>query len=87
MQPTGNHHTKDPANCACTAQFNYFQIVVLLSHEITQYQRSIYTALDMLGDVGGLLDGLKLFGSMVMTMLHFVKGDPLQATIVQALFK
>ena len=41
----------------------------------------------MLGDVGGLLDGLKLIGSMVIFVLHLIRGDPLQDFLMRAIFK
>ena len=41
----------------------------------------------MLGDVGGLLDGLKLIGSLVMFIFHLIRGDPLQDFLLKALFK
>ena len=41
----------------------------------------------MLGDVGGLLDGLKLIGSLLMFLFHLVRGDPLQDFILKAIFK
>ena len=41
----------------------------------------------MLGDVGGLLDGLRLIGSLVMFFFHLIRGDPLQDFLLKALFK
>ena len=41
----------------------------------------------MLGDVGGLLDGLKLIGSMVIFLQHLIRGDPLQDYLLRAMFK
>ena len=41
----------------------------------------------MLGDVGGLLDGLKLIGSLVIFVLRLVIGDPLQDFLLRAIFK
>ena len=49
-----------------------FRIIIGLEDEATQHSRSIYSALDMLGDVGGLLDGLKLIGSLVMFLFHLL---------------
>ena len=37
-----------------------------VSPDMVVYQRTIYTFLDFLGDVGGLLDGLKLIGSALI---------------------
>ena len=41
----------------------------------------------MLGDVGGLLDGLQLIGSIFMLFFRFISGNPLQAHLLKALFK
>ena len=51
------------------------------------YKRSIYTLLDLLGDVGGLLDGLKIFGGMLTSLITCVFGNPLTAFIVNAVYK
>ena len=41
------------------------------------YARQIYNTLDFLGDVGGLKDGLYLFGYIVMQAYTLVVGNPL----------
>ena len=35
------------------------------------YSRAVYTLLDLLGDVGGLIDALKLIGIMIVTILSY----------------
>ena len=52
-----------------------------------KHHRSIYTFLDFLGDVGGLLDGLKLIGGLLVSAYTFIVGNPLNAYLVNALFK
>ena len=43
-----------------------FKVLKIIMYQdnpnIKNYQRSIYNLLDFIGDVGGLLDGLKLIG-------------------------
>ena len=51
------------------------------------HQRSIYNALDWLGDIGGLLDALTVIGSFLMTIYTFIIGDPLDSYILYNLFK
>ena len=51
------------------------------------HQRSIYNALDWLGDVGGLLDGLTTIGSFMITIYSFIIGDPLDSYLLKSLFK
>ena len=41
-----------------------------MSPDIEVSKRQIYTILDLLGDIGGLLDALKAFGSIIV-MLYF----------------
>ena len=41
----------------------------------------------MLGDVGGLLDGLTVIGSFFMTIYSFIVKDPLEAYLFSSLFK
>ena len=62
-------------------------MLIQLGSETTEHSRSIYTALDMLGDVGGLLDGLRLVGSGVIFLFHLMNGDPLQAFLMRSFFK
>ena len=57
-----------------------------MSKKIT-YKRSIYTFLDLLGDVGGLLDGLRIFGGLFASFYTFIFGNPLTAFIVNAVYK
>ena len=64
-----------------------FKISIKLDTESTLHTRQIYSGLDMLGDVGGLLDGLKLLGSGVMFIFHLIRGDPLQDFLMKAIFK
>ena len=42
----------------------------LVSPDIIVYQRTIFTFLDFLGDVGGLLDGLKLIGAPLVGLIY-----------------
>ena len=46
------------------------------------HQRSIYNALDWLGDIGGLLDALTVIGSFLMTIYTLIIGDPLDSYIL-----
>ena len=51
------------------------------------YARQIYNTLDFLGDVGGLKDGLYLFGYIVMQAYTLIVGNPLNNYLLEALFK
>ena len=41
----------------------------------------------MLGDVGGLLDGLRLLGGILMSAYTLTIGNPLNAFLINRLFK
>ena len=60
---------------------------MLLSPNRTKYTRSIYSFFDWLGDVGGLLDGFRLIGVIVMYFYTFIIGNPLNAFLVNSIFK
>merc|ERR1712060_556333 len=55
-----------------------FQAKLRLSKDRIAYTRQIYTVLDWLGDIGGLLDALTYIGQMIMFVyFHFIQGDPI----------
>ena len=39
------------------------------SPDVIIYERSVYTILDLLGEVGGLLDGLNYIAMMILFLL------------------
>ena len=51
------------------------------------YTRQIYSGLDWIGDVGGLLDGLRLLGYMLVMFFQFIIGNPLNAFLLSSVFK
>ena len=59
-----------------------FAVVLRLSKTREVYKRSIYTFFDWLGDVGGLLDGLRIIGYIVMSGSRLVTGNPLIPLLV-----
>lgn len=42
----------------------------MASPDLKLYQRNIYTFLDFVGDVGGLLDGLKFIGAALVSLIY-----------------
>ena len=57
------------------------------SDEIISNSRSIYNALDFLGDVGGLFDMLCIVGNICLQFLTFIFGSGLDSYLVTNLFK
>ena len=58
-----------------------------MSTQVTKSSRQVYTALDWLGDVGGLNDGLSIIGGLLMRLYFLIAGNPLDSYLLQALFK
>ena len=65
----------------------FFKFRIFLSPDKQMYKRSIYTFLDWVGDVGGLLDGLKLVGAMLMTFRSMILGNPFSSFLLSSLYK
>lgn len=64
-----------------------FLVTVALSRNDTLHLRSVYSLLDMLKDVGGLLNLLTILGLGLMFIYHLAAGDELESTLMQALLK
>ena len=59
----------------------------VVSKEYVENSRQIYNALDLLGDVGGLKDGLCLIGQTFMYAYTLLFGNPLNTYLLGSLFK
>ena len=59
-----------------------FAFEIRLTPDVVYHTRAIYTFLDLLGDVGGLLDALKGFMSFVVAFYFYICGDPIQAYLL-----
>ena len=57
-----------------------------LNTEVLHHDRSIYTFLDLLGDVGGLLDALSGISSVIIFLYFSVTGNPIHEYLLNALF-
>ena len=58
-----------------------------MKDEIIHHQRNIYSPLDYLGDVGGLLDAMIAIGSAFVTLIHYLFGNGLTASLIKQIFK
>ena len=64
--------------------YKFNSIYLELSHSTEVYERSTYSLLEWLGDVGGLYDGLGLLSNFLLVPLsHFV----LKARLLSSVFK
>ena len=61
--------------------------ILVLSPDRMVHKRAIYSFLDWLGDVGGLLEGLRLVGQIGIAFVTLFISNPLSAFLVNALFK
>ena len=51
------------------------------------YERSSYTWLDWLGDVGGLYEGLRGIGFLLLMIISKVAGNPLDKFLIKRVLK
>ena len=58
----------------------------MLSPDINMHSRSIYTFWDLLGDIGGLFDMLRLIIKPLITLVSLAFGTGLETYLVQAIF-
>ena len=58
----------------------------MLHKDVIHHNRSIYNSLDLLGDVGGLFDGLRGIGSFLITIYFRVFGNPIHPYLLKSLF-
>ena len=57
------------------------------SPEVVNYERSIYTSLDLLGDMGGLFDALCAAGKILLFFISYITKDGPYIYILSRLFK
>ena len=60
---------------------------VILNQDVEIHRRSIYTFLDLLGDVGGLFDALKAILSILLTLNFMFRGNPIEEFLLGLVFK
>ena len=63
-----------------------FSVKIKLENEVVHHKRSVYTSLDLLGDIGGLLDALKSISSVIVTLYFSIFGNPMHEYLLKALF-
>ena len=63
-------------------EFTYFT-----SQDVLYYERSIYTGLDLLGDMGGLFETLCTIGKIVLFTYSFLTKEGPHNYILPKLFK
>ena len=62
-------------------------IHIQMSLDIVNHSRSIYTVLDLIGDIGGLYSLLRRIGSPIMGLFTFMYGSKLHRRIIRKIFK
>ena len=58
-----------------------------LDDEISYESRTVYTIFDLLGDVGGLFESLKILSKLLFICMHLLFGSNLNRYLVFHLFK
>ena len=65
---------------------DFYQLYFMLSPDINMHSRSIYTFWDLLGDIGGLFDILRLTIKPIIMLITAAFGTSLETFLVQAIF-
>ena len=63
-----------------------FSMEFMLDRDVFHHNRSIYTALDLLGDVGGLFDALKGISSLIVLVYFQIFGSPINDFLLKSIF-
>ena len=58
-----------------------------LERDVYHHNRSIYNFLDLLGDIGGLLDALKDISSFIIALYFSFFGNPMQKFLLESVFQ
>ena len=66
---------------------NFLAISIDVVRNRVLHKRSVYTALDLLRDVGGLLNLLTIFGKGIVYGINLLVGDPLETYLAEGLLK
>ena len=64
----------------------HYSAAIELDRDIKFHKRSIYTALDLLGDVGGLFDALKGISAFIVALYFKFTGNPMHEYLLEALY-
>ena len=59
----------------------------MMHPDVVYQQRAIYTFWDVISDMGGLFDAMKLIGSFVMSCFTMLTGRSLESYLITKLFK
>ena len=58
-----------------------------VSKDVEIHKRSIYTILDLLGDVGGLLDAIAAILQILLSVYFVLRGNPIEQFLMGLVFK
>ena len=59
---------------------------IKLYPDVKVFKRQIYTVLDVIGDIGGLLDGLHVLGMIIISLQMSLFGNPLTIFLMSKIF-
>ena len=63
-----------------------YEFIIIPQADVKHHTRSIYTGLDLLGDIGGLFDALKGISSFILAIYFSVFGDPIHKFLMESIF-
>ena len=59
---------------------------ISLSLDSTEYERSVYTVWDWMGDVGGLFGTLSIIGAQIVSLTSYISGNSLMRELIERLY-
>lgn len=64
-----------------------FVLYIQLDKVLRSTERTIYSGIDVISDIGGLFEGLYFFGRIIVGFFTLIVGNPLNAFLTDSLFK
>ena len=59
---------------------------VEMNFKSTEFERSVYTVWDWMGDVGGLFGTLSILGAKIVTIVSYISGNSLTRELIENLY-
>ena len=62
----------------------YYEFII--SDKVVIHKRSVYNLLDLIGDVGGLFDGLKYIAKLILGIFGFIWNQPISYYLLKHIY-
>ena len=64
-----------------------YQSQIYMSLDSIDYERSVYTLWDWMGDVGGLFGSLTIIGHCIVSMTQYITGHGIVQEIIESIYR